>query len=324
MKRGKAAGKFLLCAAIIFLLADSAVAADKIRISISSLDAAFLTAGVAFKRGFFKEEGLDTELIRMNANVSITALATGDIDYTMIFGSVIRAAMRGIPLRVIAVLLDSPPYALIARPQFNDTKALKGKNIGIGVYGSSNDVVTRMILERSGIDPERETKLIAFGTDGARFAALKEGLVDAAIIAPPGDAQARRMGFKVLARANELFKFPHIGLGASSRKIKEKPQEVVHVIKSFIRANQFIRENRQKSVNVLIDGGRTQRDDAIDAYDSTWQVFSPDGSLADDGMRLVIDDARKALKIERAVPLAEVADMSALREAQRELGIKPR
>ena len=61
-----------------------------------------------------------------------------------------------------------------------------------------------------------------------------------------------------------------------------------------------------------------------DAYDSTWQVFSPDGSMADDGMRLVIDDAKKALKIDRAVSLAEVADVSALRDEQWELGLKPR
>ncbi len=72
-----------------------------------------------------------------------------------------------------------------------------------------------MMLERSGIDPDKETKLIAFGSDGARFAALKEGLVDAAIIAPPADSQARKIGLNVLARANDFFKFPHIGLGTS-------------------------------------------------------------------------------------------------------------
>ena len=62
----------------------------------------------------------------MNANVAMSALIAGETDYTMIFGSIIRAAMRSIPLKVIAVLLDSPPYALIAQPQFNEMKALKG------------------------------------------------------------------------------------------------------------------------------------------------------------------------------------------------------
>src|SRR5678815_2451417 len=80
---------------VLACFAEAANAADKVRISVSSLDAAFLTPAVALKRGFFKEEDIEAEVIRMNANVSITALATGDIDYTMIFGSVVRAAIRG-------------------------------------------------------------------------------------------------------------------------------------------------------------------------------------------------------------------------------------
>ena len=73
---------------VLACFAEAANAADKVRISVSSLDAAFLTPAVALKRGFFKEEDIEAEVIRMNANVSITALATGDIDYTTIFGSV--------------------------------------------------------------------------------------------------------------------------------------------------------------------------------------------------------------------------------------------
>jgi ABC-type nitrate/sulfonate/bicarbonate transport system substrate-binding protein len=230
--------------------------------------------------------------------------------------------MRGIPLRVIAVLIDSPPYAFISRADIGAMKALKGKSIGIGVYGSSNDVVARLMLERSGLDPEKDARLIAFGSDSARFAALKEGLVDAAIIAPPADAQGKKLGFNVLARANDLFKFPHIGLGTSLKKIKEKPKEAAAVIKAFLLANRFIRDNRQETIDILVDWGRTHREDAAAAYDSTRQVFSPDGSIPEDGMRLVIDDARNALKITRAVPMAEVADASALRDAQHSLGIK--
>src|SRR4029077_465884 len=137
----------------------------------------YLAAGVAVHKGIFKEEGLDVEVIRMNANVAMSALIAGECDYTMIFASVIRAAMRGIPLKVIAVLIDSPPYAFIARPEVGNMKALKGKTVGIGVFGSSNDVVARLMLERSGLDPDKDTKLVAFGSDAARFAALKESLV---------------------------------------------------------------------------------------------------------------------------------------------------
>jgi ABC-type nitrate/sulfonate/bicarbonate transport system substrate-binding protein len=91
----------------VFLVASPLQAADKVRLSISALDVSFLTAGVASKRGFFKDEGLDVEVIRMNANVSIPALSTGDIDYTMVFASVIRGALRGLPMKVVASFMDS-------------------------------------------------------------------------------------------------------------------------------------------------------------------------------------------------------------------------
>ena len=314
--------KFIFALITCFLFCVQASAADKIRVSVTNYNMSYLAAGVAAKRGFFKEEGLDVEIVRMNANVAMSSLISGDVDYTMIFASVIRAAMRGIPLKVIAVLIDSPPYAFIARPEITAMKALKGKTVGIGVYGSSNDIIARMMLERSGIDPEKETKLVAFGSDAARFAALKEGLVEAAIIAPPADAQARKVGLNVLARANDLFKFPHIGLGTTNKKLTENPQEITRVIRAFIKANRFVRDHRQEAINVLADWGRTQKEDAIASYDSTWQVFSPDGAMPDDGMRLVLDDAQKALKATRTFAINEVADAGPLREAQRTLGIK--
>ena len=314
---------FLLIAVLLFRCA-SVSAADKLRVSVTNYNMSYLAAGVAVKKGFFKDEGLDPEIVRMNFNVAMSALINGEVDYTMIFGSVVRAAIRAIPVKVVAVLIDSPPYALISKPELKSIKALTGKNLGIGVYGSTNDVVARMMLERSGINPDKDIKIAAFGFDSARLAALQEGLVDAALIAPPADGQARRAGFNVLARANDFLKFPHIGLGTSNRVIKEKPQELKKVIKTMLRANRFIRENRDESIKVLMEWGRTERENAADAYDSTWQVFSADGSLAEDGMRLVIEDARKALKVTRPVQLSEVADSTALREAQKELGLKPK
>ena len=87
------------------------------------------------------------------------------------------------------------------------------------------------------------------------------------------------------------FKFPH-RTRCQAGKIKEKPQRSLTSLNHSFALTDLFGENRQGIINVLVEWGRTQRDDAIDAYDSTWR-FQPDGSMADDGMRLVIDDARK-------------------------------
>ena len=119
MKIGIYFAKIISLSVLAFLGTFATVeSADKVRLSVSSLDAAFLTPIVALKRGFFKEEDIDPEISRMNANISITALATGDTDYTTIFGSVVRAAIRGLPVKVVASFLDSPTQMLLARQEY--------------------------------------------------------------------------------------------------------------------------------------------------------------------------------------------------------------
>ena len=309
--------------ALVFFLAFPSPlrADDKIRVSISSVDVSFLTAGVALKRGFFKEEGLDAEVIRMNANVSITALANGDIDYTLIFGSVVRAALRGFPVRVVASFMDSSTHTLIAQPEYKAVKNLKGKVLGVSSFGATADVVARMMIKHFGIDPEKDMKIVALGADRARFAALKEKVVDVAVISPPADSEGKKLGFNVLARAYELFSFPFIGIGTNTNKLKARPDEVKRTIKALIKANRYIRQNRDGAIEVMMEWGRTDRESATATYDSTWKVFNLDGDIPDDGLRLVIDQAKRALKMTREVSPSEASDTSLLREAQRELGI---
>lgn len=309
---------------VLLLFTADAFAADKIRISISSLDVAFLTGGVAFKRGFLKEEGLDAELIRMNANVSITALATGDIDYTMIFGSVVRAGVRGLPMKVVASFMDSSTHTLIARPEYKSVKELRGKTLGVSSFGATADVAARMMFQKSGIDPEKDIKIIALGSDRARFSALKEGIVDVAVISPPADVEGKKMGFNVVARAYELFTFPFVGLGASNKKIKERPDEIKRAIKAMIKANRYIVANRDGSIQTLAEWGRTDRENAAASYDGTVKVFNNDGSVPDGGLKLVIEQSKQSLKVDKPITPEDVSDLGPLREAQKELGIKGR
>ncbi|HEY2986551.1 MAG TPA: ABC transporter substrate-binding protein [Candidatus Binatia bacterium] len=292
--------------------------------SISSVDMSFLTGAVALKKGFFKEEGLEAEVIRMNANVSITALATGDIDYTMIFGSVVRAAVRGLPVKVVASFMDSSTHTLVARAEFKSVKELKGRTLGVSSFGATADVVARMMFRASGIDPEKEIKIIALGSDQARFAALKEGVVDVAVISPPADIEGKKLGFNVVARAYEVFSLPFIGLGANHKKIKERPDEIKRALKALIRSNRYITANRDGAIQVLMEWGKTDRESAATSYDATVKVFNVDGSIPESGLKLVIEQAKQALKVERPVSFDEVADLGPLREAQKELGVKGR
>jgi hypothetical protein len=90
----------------------------------------------------------------------------------------------------------------------------------------------------------------------------------------------------------------------------------------MIRTNRFIRTNRDGTIQAMMEWMKIDRDSAAATYDSTWRVFSDDGSIPDAGLKLVIDQGREAMKIERAVANSEVSDMGLLREVQKELAMK--
>ena len=99
-------------------------------------------------------------------------------------------------------------------------------------------------------------------------------MVDVVVISPPADTQMEKQGYRILARAYELFSFPYLGLGTHTRKIKEKPDEIRRVIKATIRANRLIRDNRDEAVRTLIAWGKVEREFAYASYDALRNLFN--------------------------------------------------
>jgi NitT/TauT family transport system substrate-binding protein len=183
-------------------------------------------------------------------------------------------------------------------------------------------VAARMMMKQGGVDPEKELKIIPLGVERARYAALKEGIVDVAVLSPPTDTDALRSGYRVLSRFYEHFKLPFTGLGTNLKKLKEKPDEVKRMTRALLRANRFIRSNREGTIQTLMDWVKVDRESAAATYDSTWKIFSEDGSISESGLKLVVDQGREAMKIDRPVANTEVADFSIIKEVQKEMGIK--
>ncbi len=320
----KQAGIFSGAFLPLLLIVSQVQSADRIRIAVSNPNMPNLTVAAAQYRGFFKEENIEAEIIRMNPNVAITALSTGDVDYCQLFGAVVGGAIAGLPVRIVAGYLDNWPMTLIAQPEIKSLKDVKGKTLGISSFGATPDVAARLMLKQAGIDPEKEIKILALGSDAARLTALKQRVIDLIVISPPADAQMEKQGYKILARAYELFSFPYLGLGTHLKKIKEKPEEIRRVIKATIRANRFIRGNRDEAVQILINWGKVEREFAYASYDALRNLFNADGAVPEDGLKLVIEQTRRSAKFAREVAPDEVADLSFLRDAQAELGIKGR
>ena len=307
---------------VIFVLQTSVEAADKVRIAIGSANISQLVFPLAQKRGFFREEGLEAEIVLMRGNVPVAALVNGEIDYYSGIGPVVVAAVRGVPVKVVACYVPGSPNVLLARPEIKSVKELKGKTIAIGPFGSNPHLIAKMIVKHSGLDADNDVKFLSTGPPESRFLAMKEGLAAAAVLSSPFDFLGKKVGFVVVARAYELFSYPNGGLTASTKKIRERPDEIKHVIKAGIKAARYINQNREGTIQVLMEWLKTDKETATATYESNSKTFSADGSIPEDGLRLVIEEAKTSANIQRQVPVSDVADLTILKEVQKELGIK--
>jgi len=313
--------KILVALLAICLIHTSAQAADKIRISTPG-DAAHFTMHLAQKRGFLKEEGFEAELITISGPVANIALSNGDTDYFSGFGSALRSILQGLPLRIVACYRPTPHFMLQSRPELKSVKDLKGKTIGITAFGSGTELVGRLMIKHFGLDPDKDVKFIPGGSSEGRLIRMQQGLLDATVATVPTDYHGRKMGYPVIVRSENLFTYPFSGLTVHIKKIKEKPDEVKRVIRAGIKANRYMRENRDGTIPILMSTYRIDKEVASAAYDSFIKGFNLDGSMPEDGFRRLLDDTKRVMKIDREVALSEVADLSILREAQRELGIR--
>jgi ABC-type nitrate/sulfonate/bicarbonate transport system substrate-binding protein len=313
---------FIVVLLTIVFLQNSVHAADKIRIGFPDLAATFVSLAVADKRGFFQEEGIQAEFIRMNPAVALQVLVGGEIDYYTVLSPGVAAVIRGVPVKLVAAYVPISPTALIARPEIKSVSELRGKTIGINAYGGALEAMGRLLVKHFGIDPDTDVKFLATGPLDSRFGAMKQGLTHATLGSPPIDFLGKKLGFVVLTRAHELFSFPVSGLIVSAKKLKERPNEIKRVIKAGIKANRYIRQNRDGTLPVMAEWLKIDKEMAAATYDSTVKTFSADLGLPEGGLRLLIDEAKRVASVNREVSLSEVADLSILREAQRELGIK--
>src|SRR5258705_2678604 len=96
-------------------------------VSRSILDMPFM---IARDRGYFREEGLEPELIFMKAAQTIPAMLAGGTDFGTATGTGVAAAVSGVDVRVVFALTDKPSFDLFALPSIANVQQLRGKKIG--------------------------------------------------------------------------------------------------------------------------------------------------------------------------------------------------
>lgn len=134
--------------------------------------------------------------------------------------------------------------------------------------------------------------------------------------------RGEEIGFQRSGRAYEYLNYPLSGVGLNVKSIQQNREQVKRTTRALIKASRFIRDNREEAVKTLIAWGKAKPEHAYASYDATVKVISHDGSIPEDGLKLLIEQAKRDAKITREVALSEIADFGISREIQKELGLR--
>ena len=290
----------------------SADALQRVRIAYASRSNSAMPLYVAQTKSFFKAEGLEVELIQMNPRLGATAVVNGDVSFATPFISTFRGILQGLPMKLVFVHLKKGPYFVMVRPEIKDVEQLKGKKIGVATIRGTDQLVAEEMLLAKGFDPS-SLQAVAIGDGPLRMQALVSGVVDLISVAPPHDLLLRRMGFKALVGPPPIG-LPVAGMFTSDRLLRENPQVVRRTIRTLLRAHHYIFENKQESIQIMIQWLPQPVEIAVHSYEVELTTLTRDGQMTDGEIEAVI--ARVG---ERKRPLDEVRDFSFARQAMKEL-----
>ena len=326
-KKRSSIGILVFLLAVAFLLAPSTDAQPlkKIRMASSSTNVSFLALFTALHRGFFKDEGIDLEIIFMPANLASTAVLNGDVDFNGAVTGTIGAAVQGRPMKVLLFTVSKPLLFLMAQKNIKDLKQLKGKKIAGSSPGGSATLLANQALKQIGLEPGKDVSVLQMsGNAASRLAVLESGVVEASLISVPENIIAEENGYHELLFLGDVIEFPQNGFGTSEKKIRENPDEVYRMVRATLRGLQFVwdKNNTEAVTNILMKQWKvSDRKMAAEMSRQVGRVLTKDAYVKPESVQVLIDLARESAKVTKPVTVADVVDYSFLDKARKELGI---
>jgi len=246
--------KAVLLSVVLICAATSLKAADKLRVGFPSLATALSPAWVAVKKNFWKNNGIDVELIYLSGGVTIPSLLSNSVQVSLGSDSeAVIAMVKDADIVRLGVTTNSLGSSLVTRPNVSSFAQLKGKAIGIGSRGfSSLEVRLSQLLLDNGINPDKDVKFLPIGGGPpARVAALEKDVIVAAMITPPYDFVAVRAGMKIFSKVD----VPLIAGGINvMRPFVEKNRDtLIRFLKGYIEAIHFLVNQKEETMRTFAD-----------------------------------------------------------------------
>ena len=325
-RRRQASLRLALGCALAILVAMGwrpAQAADKVVAGSLGGQAPLWAIYVAVHKGFFAAEGIDLELNFAHSGAAVVQqLTAGSLDVALSVGitTPMHAIDKGAPVALVRVIGNSAPYVVVGKPGLKGLPDLKGKTISVGQLNDIATVYFERMMAAHGFK-KGDYELISAGVAAARYAAVKAGVADAAIVLPPLNFQAAAAGYPSLGLAADYVKdLPFTGMAVNRRWAAANLPVARRILVATDKSIAWFADpaNRAEAIELLVKHARSSKEDAEASYDHLRRIdfFEPGSKVSRARLRNLLEvekasgNLSAALTIERlAMPgLTELTD----------------
>jgi NitT/TauT family transport system substrate-binding protein len=259
----------------------------------------YLPLTVAEQKGFFKDEGLDVEIVDFAGGAkALQAVVGGSADVVSgAFEHNINMQAKGQPMRAFVLQGRAPQIVLAVNtktvPNFKSVADLKGKKIGVSAPGSSTNIMANFVLAKAGLKPS-DVSFVGVGASQGAVAAMRAGQIDAiSNLDPVITILARSNDIKIIsdtrdvAEADKVFggPMPAATLYSPVSFIEKNPNTVQALTNAIVRANKWIQQAGPSEIVKTVPESYLLGDRAvyIDAFLKAKPALSPDGMIPEQG-----------------------------------------
>ncbi|HXP92699.1 MAG TPA: ABC transporter substrate-binding protein [Candidatus Binatia bacterium] len=310
MRRARA----LLCAALLACLAGSALPAraqplQELDVGLTAKTATDWPLYVADTLGFFKRYGVSPNFVIVGSaagnaqQLAAGSLPIGETSSTQI----VEAIQGGAPIFYAVNQVITPPYTLVGKKEIKTAAGLRGKMIIIGGVNDITHVFLDALLKPTGLKPDDYTLTYAGGTN-ERYAALKSGSVDAAILFPPINFLALSEGYSNLGNVQSVLpSFPFDGFAVNTKWAQTHSALLVAFLKGYLQGLRWLYNpaNKAQAVQILAQATNTNPDNGSKSYDEFFvqlKAFSQDGRSSSADFQKVLTALATMKVIEPPLP----------------------
>lgn len=217
---------------------------------------------IAYEKGFFAEEGFDVNLISADTETRKIGLNNGTIPIVNGDFQFFPSIEQGVNVKVVDGLHNGCiKFVVNPDSDINTAEDLKGKKIGVDEIGGTPHQVASVWLEQAGISalPEDgEVTFLPYSDGNLELEALYNGDIDVAAMWDPLGSVAEKAGkVRVIfdlstdpAFAGKYCCF----LYASNKVLEEEPEKVAALLRAYQKAQNWISENPQEAVDIIVKG----------------------------------------------------------------------